>query len=267
MADVEIVASPWGDMLAQLASEARHSIDVCSPFVNRGGTRVLLDATVTSINIRVVSKFNAAYFHGGYSETKAFRDIIARGGQVRNCQRLHAKVYLFDNERAVVTSSNLTGGGLRTNFECGVLLRDSEAVAAVHRSFQQLWEDEATRVIDHSVLSEIDDVLRDIPRAPRVTKEISLRSEQEEPDLVLEGAEAAIRDKLTGWKRAVFDVLCDIDRDVFALADVYAYAEHLASQYPDNENIEAKIRQQLQLLRDLGLVTFLGGGRYAKLWS
>ncbi|MFA6309249.1 MAG: hypothetical protein WC677_05850 [Clostridia bacterium] len=32
-------------------------------------------------------------------------------------------------------------------------------------------------------------------------------------------------------------------------------------------NIEAKIRQQLQLLRDLGLVKFEGNGVYKKLWK
>jgi type II restriction enzyme len=32
--------------------------------------------------------------------------------------------------------------------------------------------------------------------------------------------------------------------------------------HPQNRNIEAKIRQQLQMLRDHGLIEFLGNGRY-----
>ena len=32
--------------------------------------------------------------------------------------------------------------------------------------------------------------------------------------------------------------------------------------HPDNRHVRDKIRQQLQVLRDLGLVEFLGRGRY-----
>lgn len=32
-------------------------------------------------------------------------------------------------------------------------------------------------------------------------------------------------------------------------------------------NIKAKIRQQIQLLRDLGLIAFLNKGEYLKLWN
>jgi type II restriction enzyme len=36
----------------------------------------------------------------------------------------------------------------------------------------------------------------------------------------------------------------------------------LAKLHPANRNIRPKIRQQLQVLRDMGLVEFLGGGEY-----
>jgi type II restriction enzyme len=42
---------------------------------------------------------------------------------------------------------------------------------------------------------------------------------------------------------------------------------HLKAIYPTNQHITDKIRQQLQFLRDLGLVEFLGDGKYKKLWK
>jgi type II restriction enzyme len=48
----------------------------------------------------------------------------------------------------------------------------------------------------------------------------------------------------------------------FTLADVYAFAGELARLHPQNKNIEPKIRQQLQILRNMGLVEFLGRGSY-----
>lgn len=53
--------------------------------------------------------------------------------------------------------------------------------------------------------------------------------------------------------------------DIFSLADMYAFADELREKHPSNRNIKAKIRQQLQYLRDKGFAEFLGGGRYRKI--
>lgn len=47
----------------------------------------------------------------------------------------------------------------------------------------------------------------------------------------------------------------------FTLSDVYASAADL-SRGRSNQNVPAKIRQQLQVLRDQGYIVFLGSGRY-----
>ncbi len=44
---------------------------------------------------------------------------------------LHAKVYVFDKGLAIVTSANLTRGGLTSNHEYGVLLRDPFYVSKI----------------------------------------------------------------------------------------------------------------------------------------
>ncbi len=52
----------------------------------------------------------------------------------------------------------------------------------------------------------------------------------------------------------------------FTLDDMYGFEARLAGLYPGNSNVRPKIRQQLQVLRDAGLVAFLGGGRYRLVW-
>ncbi len=65
-----------------------------------------------------------------------------------------------------------------------------------------------------------------------------------------------------GWTLDVLQVVQSLGKLEFTLADVYAYADALARLHPNNLHIRDKIRQQLQVLRDLGLLTFLGGGDY-----
>jgi type II restriction enzyme len=40
--------------------------------------------------------------------------------------------------------------------------------------------------------------------------------------------------------------------------------EAYTKKYPNNNNIQAKIRQQLQILRDKGYLKFTGRGKYEK---
>jgi hypothetical protein len=51
----------------------------------------------------------------------------------------------------------------------------------------------------------------------------------------------------------------------FSLRDVEAKREYFARHYPDNRFIEAKIRQSLQLLRNQGVIRFVGKGLYEKI--
>ncbi len=64
------------------------------------------------------------------------------------------------------------------------------------------------------------------------------------------------------WARAVLSCIHRIDKSRFQLADVYAFEAELMLLYPGNHNIRAKIRQQLQVLRDAGLLLFEGEGTY-----
>ena len=233
--------------------------------------RGALDALPANARVRLVSSFSTARFHQGYSDTDAFRDVLARQGQVRNHQHLHAKVYIFDEHSAVITSANLTVAGLRRNWEYGVVLRDTELVGGAIADFEELWDTYEGADISSEVLDTIDEIIADLPtppRAARVVEEAVLSAQVDEPEMILQEAAGVIASRLTGWKRAVFEVLNEIESDIFTLQDdVYRFVPRLAQQYPDNENIKAKIRQQLQFLRDIGLLKFLGKGRYRKLWT
>ena len=65
-----------------------------------------------------------------------------------------------------------------------------------------------------------------------------------------------------GWTLDVLQVVQSLGKLEFTLADVYAHVNTLAKLHPKNAHVRDKIRQQLQVLRDLGLLTFLGSGSY-----
>jgi type II restriction enzyme len=67
-----------------------------------------------------------------------------------------------------------------------------------------------------------------------------------------------------GWLMDLLYCVGQIPDKEFRLEQVYAFTPYLAQRHPENNFIHAKIRQQLQLLRDRGYLTFLGRGVYRK---
>lgn len=68
-----------------------------------------------------------------------------------------------------------------------------------------------------------------------------------------------------GWILDVLNCIQQIEGKHFNLEQMYQFEQKLAIKYPENKHIKEKIRQQLQILRDKGLITFDGRGHYSKL--
>lgn len=69
--------------------------------------------------------------------------------------------------------------------------------------------------------------------------------------------------RLRGWTLDVWNIVNRLGRE-FVLHDVYRFENHLQQLHPDNRNVRPKVRQQLQVLRDLGFLAFGGAGRYVR---
>ena len=65
-----------------------------------------------------------------------------------------------------------------------------------------------------------------------------------------------------GWTLDVLNIIRSLNKRQFDLDEIYLRSDELRELHPRNFHVREKIRQQLQRLRDMGLVEFLGGGRY-----
>lgn len=62
----------------------------------------------------------------------------------------------------------------------------------------------------------------------------------------------------------ILSCIDQIPSSTFTLNDIYAFENDLKEEFPDNNFIKAKIRQQLQMLRDKGYIDFIARGIYKK---
>lgn len=65
-----------------------------------------------------------------------------------------------------------------------------------------------------------------------------------------------------GWLVHVMRCVERLGKREFSLAEIYHFEGELANAYPGNQHIRAKLRQQLQVLRNNGYLDFLGKGTY-----
>ena len=65
------------------------------------------------------------------------------------------------------------------------------------------------------------------------------------------------------WKIEILKILDSVD-SVFSLQEIYEKEAELHNLFPENNHIKDKIRQQLQFIRDDGIIVFHGNGKYEK---
>lgn len=73
---------------------------------------------------------------------------------------------------------------------------------------------------------------------------------------------AALNVQARGWTLDVLRLVKKLGKRRFSLSEAYGFAPELSKLHPNNRNVEPKIRQQLQVLRDMGLLRFVSRGQY-----
>jgi type II restriction enzyme len=65
-----------------------------------------------------------------------------------------------------------------------------------------------------------------------------------------------------GWLLATMRCLERIGKREFTIEDAYCFEAELKREYPRNRHVKEKLRQQLQVLRDMGYLEFVARGRH-----
>lgn len=264
---MKIISTPWKYEFLDLVAGSKHSIQITSPFVKENICQEILSVKQKNTKLELITSFKLMSIYSGSLDVSGLEKIINENGVVRNYPRLHSKIYLFDNEKAIVTSANLTNGGLVNNFEYGLLTLDKTTVTQISKDYSTLSSNENTGTIKLEHISTVRAIIEKIPPSESIKiPKIDFDSPEEQNDII-ELPEEVLKSSLTGWKLEVFKCAHSLSSQKFTLDDMNKFTPFLKKIYPDNHHIPDKVRQQLQYLRDLGLIEFLGNGKYKKLWK
>lgn len=260
---IEIITNPIESEFIKAVAWSKRRILLCAPFIKRDETSKLLKEKQSDVDLVVFTNAYIPHYISQSSDISAVEDMINSGATVYSYDNLHAKVYMFDDEKAIITSGNLTHNGLNRNFEYGVLFDDRNLLAKIESDFRDAASKRSVcRKITDFEIGKMKKII-DRNKTARVYIDSSgdslfeMADMRETIDLIMEKP---------GWKRDVLEIIFSIPTTEFTLADVNAYIDVLRAKYPDNNTIKDKIRQILQQLRDLELIKFESRGHYKKMF-
>lgn len=151
----KLLIGPWENVFVKEIFSCSKCIRVISPFISTDAISLLTPALNNGVSVNLITRLNDRDFLADVSNIGGLLTFASSGGKVCGQSRsLHSKIYIFDDARGVVTSSNLTAAGLDRNSEIGVYIDAPELVGELVAHFKRMWKELAPE-FDQGRLEEI----------------------------------------------------------------------------------------------------------------
>ena len=111
-------------------------LKIISPFVTEKVLRKI-QSRFDFRNFELITRYKLEDFAVGVSSLSGLKFSVENGANIYGIENLHSKIYLFDKRAAIVTSANLTNGGLVNNYECGIYTEDKALIQDLHNYFEE----------------------------------------------------------------------------------------------------------------------------------
>ncbi len=137
MPALELLSKDWRCQLNELVGSAQHSLLIVAPFITQPGVKIVNSSLSDDLRkqgkIQILTCLDVLSICQGTCDPHALKSLLegAPATTLTHLPRLHAKVYIADDHAAIITSGNLTTGGLAANFEYGIALNEPSLVRQV----------------------------------------------------------------------------------------------------------------------------------------
>ena len=253
---MKILKTPWKKEFIELIKNSKNNIRITSPFIKENICDEIISSKNEKSKINIITSFKLFNIYSGSLDINGLEKLINIKSVIKNFHLLHSKIYIFDEKYVIISSGNLTNGGLLNNYEYGILIDDTSFILKVIDDFETLFYNKDTGVIKESDINTVRNILSNISKTTNINLPNYSFEEFSETEIITTDV-ANIANCLSGWKKDVFIIANKIENQIFDLKEIYKYEAELLEIYPNNNNIKEKIRQQLQILRDLSLIEFL----------
>lgn len=135
---MELLSGPWRHDLQQLVEQARSDIFIACPFIRCSEADFICRNLLSGTRVRTLADLSVRNVLSGSLDVKALRKLRAFSeySEVIALPGLHAKVFIADEKKAIITSGNLTWAGIEKNYEYGVVIGDKKTVIRIREDME-----------------------------------------------------------------------------------------------------------------------------------
>ncbi len=141
--------NPWEKELLWNASKVEYSLDLICPFIKLPITKKIISILPKDkkIRINILTRFNRQVFQQKSSDLSMFDLLLNHNFDnlniyMHSLNTLHAKIFIFDEKKMYLTSSNLSYSGLNTNYEIAVQICNQKEIMQVRSEITKLFRDD-----------------------------------------------------------------------------------------------------------------------------
>ncbi|WXU00150.1 MAG: hypothetical protein Ctma_0861 [Catillopecten margaritatus gill symbiont] len=247
---MQILKQHWESTLIDLVKSANERIYLSSPFIKETVVDLIVDNKNDGIDCKLLTKFTLPNMNGSGLDLSAVQKLKDNGFSLKSIGNLHAKIFIFDNQ-AIITSANLTNGGLHRNLEYGVLLENENEI---ENDFLGYYNDKKYQHIENEHILKAQDLLSKLPKIEN-SKKIGVEMPIFAKDL---------EQNLSTGNQKVFSGIEQLNLENFT---TLAINNQLKGEFNNSKEPDRTIARNLQELRDIGLLEFTSRGNYRKLWN
>ncbi|MBI3001923.1 MAG: hypothetical protein HYY46_26200 [Deltaproteobacteria bacterium] len=245
--------------MAEVLQSASEELVIAAPYIKQVEANWVCDRLSENrsdqrCRLRVLTDIRSDSILTGFLDVDALELFHKRRTQaeVVSLPRLHAKVYIADTCRALLTSANLTPAGLDHNFEYGICLEDSSLVCKVKSDLDAYAR--LGNVVGKTELQSLLEVAQRLKKEYEELTKSTSRKLKADFNRTLRQAQTRFLSAQVGKRSA---------QSLFAEAILYA----LARGPLPTEQLHPRVQSLLPDLCDDTVELVINGQRFGKRWK
>jgi HKD family nuclease len=149
---IDIISYNHKDMINTLFLESKDKIRIISPFLSKQMASLLAEAARNGVDCSFITRFYLQDFLDGANSLDGLQEMLDAHVNLYAVIGLHTKLYLFDNNKAIVGSANFTEGGLVRNIELSVFMSDEPTIDKLNDHYSEILD--AVNKADEGIITQ-----------------------------------------------------------------------------------------------------------------
>ena len=163
--------------LNQFISATKFSVAIATAYLT--DSQLLSSIKNNQVNVRVLTSLRGNDILSGATSLDALGDLFAQNVDIRflpSSPKFHSKVYIFDDQQAIISSANLTHSALYRNIEVGVTC-DSDQTNELLSWFEGTWQQ--AKPLTEDIIDTLRDFKKQHERSANKRRNNELEFEQQ----------------------------------------------------------------------------------------